>query len=186
MSRYRFFFNPIRYTSLGLAVCEAMMLGIPIIGLATTEMVTAVENGVSGYVGHRHRRLIERMRQLLADPRGDAAGGRGSSRSLGKDSALSGYTGLGRCLPLRPGALHVDLSSARPVRALEEAGGRWMTKRIAFISDHASPVGILGGVDSGGQNVTSGNWPRISPPSATRWTFLPAGTASDSRRLRNG
>src|SRR5215204_5673734 len=48
-SRYRFFFNPIRYTSLGLAVCEAMMIGMPIIGLATTEMVTAVENGVSGY-----------------------------------------------------------------------------------------------------------------------------------------
>ncbi len=45
-SRYRFFFNPIRYTSLGLAVCEAMMLGMPIVGLATTEMTTAVENGV--------------------------------------------------------------------------------------------------------------------------------------------
>ena len=37
-SHYRFFFNPIRYTSLGLAVCEAMMIGMPIIGLATTEM----------------------------------------------------------------------------------------------------------------------------------------------------
>ncbi len=31
-----------------------------------------------------------------------------------------------------------------------------MTKRVAFISDHASPVGILGGVDSGGQNVYVG------------------------------
>ncbi|HXK62584.1 MAG TPA: glycosyltransferase, partial [Acidobacteriota bacterium] len=31
-----------------------------------------------------------------------------------------------------------------------------MPKRIAFISDHASPVGILGGVDSGGQNVYVG------------------------------
>jgi glycosyltransferase involved in cell wall biosynthesis len=67
-ARYRFFFNPIRYTSLGLAVCEAMMLGMPIIGLATTEMVTAVENGVSGYVDTRLDRLIERMRELLADP----------------------------------------------------------------------------------------------------------------------
>jgi hypothetical protein len=28
MARYRFFFNPIRYTSLGLSVCEAMMIGI--------------------------------------------------------------------------------------------------------------------------------------------------------------
>jgi len=40
----RFFFNPIRYTSLGLAVCEAMMVGMPIIGLATTEMATTVQN----------------------------------------------------------------------------------------------------------------------------------------------
>ena len=67
-SRYRFFFNPIRYTSLGLAVCEAMMIGMPIIGLATTEMVTAVENGVSGYVSTDVNWLIARMRQLLADP----------------------------------------------------------------------------------------------------------------------
>ena len=67
-ARHRFFFNPIRYTSLGLAVCEAMMIGMPIIGLATTEMVTAVENGVSGYVDTDVDRLIARMRELLADP----------------------------------------------------------------------------------------------------------------------
>ncbi len=67
-ARYRFFFNPIRYTSLGLAVCEAMMLGMPIVGLATTEMATAVENGVSGYVDTSVDRLVDRMRELLADP----------------------------------------------------------------------------------------------------------------------
>jgi glycosyltransferase involved in cell wall biosynthesis len=68
ISRYRFFFNPIRYTSLGLAVCEAMMSGLPIIGLATTEMVTAVGNGVSGYVNTDVHALIDQMRRLLADP----------------------------------------------------------------------------------------------------------------------
>jgi hypothetical protein len=67
-SRYRFFFNPIRYTSLGLAVCEAMMLGMPIVALATTEMATVVENGVSGYVDTSVERLIERMRSLLRYP----------------------------------------------------------------------------------------------------------------------
>ena len=67
-TRYRFFFNPIRYTSLGLAVCEAMMLGMPIIGLATTEMAAAIENGVSGHVDTNVDRLIERMRGLIADP----------------------------------------------------------------------------------------------------------------------
>ncbi len=66
-SRYRFFFNPIRYTSLGLAVCEAMMVGLPIIGLATTEMATVVENGVSGYVDTNLENLKFRMRQLLSN-----------------------------------------------------------------------------------------------------------------------
>ncbi|MFL6621496.1 MAG: glycosyltransferase [Sulfurifustis sp.] len=69
ITRYRFFFNPIRYTSLGLAVCEAMMLGMPIVGLATTEMVSAIENGVSGYVYNDLDRLVDAMRGLLRDIR---------------------------------------------------------------------------------------------------------------------
>jgi glycosyltransferase involved in cell wall biosynthesis len=66
--RYRFFFNPIRYTSLGLAVCEAMMLGMPVIGLATTEMATAVQNGVSGFIETDVAKLVEPMQRLLRDP----------------------------------------------------------------------------------------------------------------------
>src|SRR5947209_15577843 len=31
-----------------------------------------------------------------------------------------------------------------------------MTRRIALISEHASPLAVLGGVDSGGQNVYVG------------------------------
>lgn len=68
VSDYRFFFNPIRYTSLGLAVIEAMTLGMPIVGLATTEMVTAIQNGISGYVETDLEKLIGHMRQLLRDP----------------------------------------------------------------------------------------------------------------------
>lgn len=67
ISKYRFFFNPIRYTSLGLAVCEAMMVGLPIVGLATTEMPVTVQNDVSGYVHTNPNVLIERMQQLLRD-----------------------------------------------------------------------------------------------------------------------
>ncbi len=66
-ARYRFFFNPIRYTSLGLAVCEAMLVGLPIVGLATTEMVTVIENGVNGYVDTDVTKLIGRMHLLLQD-----------------------------------------------------------------------------------------------------------------------
>ena len=65
---YRFIFNPIRYTSLGLAICEAMMIGMPIIGLATTEMATAIENGISGYVDTDVKRLVEQMHRLLSNP----------------------------------------------------------------------------------------------------------------------
>ncbi|WP_141735554.1 glycosyltransferase [Oligoflexus tunisiensis] len=68
-SHYRFFFNPIRYTSLGLAVCEAMMIGMPIVGLATTEMVTVVENGRSGYIDTDVDRLVDAMRHLIQTPK---------------------------------------------------------------------------------------------------------------------
>lgn len=67
ISKYRFFFNPIRYTSLGLSVCEAMTLGVPIVGLATTEMSTAVNNEVTGFVHTDLTYLINKMKLLLAD-----------------------------------------------------------------------------------------------------------------------
>ncbi len=80
IARYRFFFNPIRYTSLGLAVCEAMTVGLPVVGLATTEMATAIENGVSGYVDTRLDVLEARMRELLADPAAARRLGEGARR----------------------------------------------------------------------------------------------------------
>jgi glycosyltransferase involved in cell wall biosynthesis len=64
---YRFFFNPIRYTSLGLAILEAMQIGLPIVGLATTELVTVIENGVHGFVETDIDALVGRMRVLLSD-----------------------------------------------------------------------------------------------------------------------
>jgi glycosyl transferase family 1 len=68
VARYRFFFHPIRYTSFGMAACEAMMLGAPIVALATTEMPTVIENGVSGYIDTSVPRLIDAMRELLSRP----------------------------------------------------------------------------------------------------------------------
>ncbi|MCE7062162.1 glycosyltransferase family 4 protein [Dyadobacter sp. CY343] len=68
ISHYRFFFNPIRYTSFGLAVCEAMMTGMPVVALATTEYVTVIENGRSGFIDTNIEKLIENMNTLIADP----------------------------------------------------------------------------------------------------------------------
>ncbi len=81
MARYRFFFNPIRWTSLGLAVIEAMMIGLPIVGLATTEMVTTIEQGVSGFLETDLDRLVAGMHRLIAEP--------GEARRLGQNARAS-------------------------------------------------------------------------------------------------
>lgn len=67
-SQYRFFFSPIRWTSLGLAVCEAMMMAMPVVALATTEMSSVIENGVSGYIDTNINILIDYMKELLDNP----------------------------------------------------------------------------------------------------------------------
>jgi hypothetical protein len=68
MAAYRFFFHPIRYTSLGLALIEAMMIGIPVVALATTELATVLRDGVTGYIDTRIDKLIESMTRLLRSP----------------------------------------------------------------------------------------------------------------------
>lgn len=45
-----------------------MSIGLPIVGLATTEMPRVVENGVSGYISSDFNVLIEQMRELITDP----------------------------------------------------------------------------------------------------------------------
>ena len=67
-SQYRFYLHPIRFTSLGLALIEAMLVGLPVVGLATTELVTVIENGVSGFIDTDPVKLIEPMQMLLKDP----------------------------------------------------------------------------------------------------------------------
>jgi glycosyltransferase involved in cell wall biosynthesis len=103
-ARYRFLFSPIRYTSMGLAVIEAMMAGVPVVALATTEMATVIQDGVSGFVDTDPQVLIERMRTLLRDPALARELGRGARRralqrfsiqrfSADWDSALRHVTG---------------------------------------------------------------------------------------------
>ena len=67
-AHYRFLFSPIRYSSLGLAVIEAMMIGMPVVALATAEMATVIEDGANGYSDTRFERLGECMRELLRSP----------------------------------------------------------------------------------------------------------------------
>jgi len=84
LPEYRCFLNPIRYTSMGLAVCEAMALGLPVVGLATTEMASAVRNGVNGYVETDARLLAGHVRRLLHD-RDEAAELSAGARTLARE-----------------------------------------------------------------------------------------------------
>jgi hypothetical protein len=68
VAEYRFLFSPMRYTSLPLAVIEAMTMGMPVVALATTEVASVIQDGATGFVSCDVNTLIERMRMLLEDP----------------------------------------------------------------------------------------------------------------------
>jgi len=68
MAAYRFFLHPVRYTSLGLALIEAMMVGQPVVGLATTELSTVIRSGENGFIDNRPAELADVMRRLLREP----------------------------------------------------------------------------------------------------------------------
>jgi hypothetical protein len=67
-ARYRFLFSPMRYTSLPLAVIEAMTIGMPVVALATTALPNVFQDGVNGFISQDPDVLIDRMRALIADP----------------------------------------------------------------------------------------------------------------------
>src|SRR5213078_5080171 len=65
VARYRFLFSPMRYTSLPLAVIEAMTIGMPVVALATTELPSVIESGVTGYLSCELDQLIMHMNTCL-------------------------------------------------------------------------------------------------------------------------
>ncbi|GAB2523972.1 glycosyltransferase [Spirosoma aerophilum] len=68
VAEYRFLFSPMRYSSLPLAVIEAMTIGMPIVAVATTELPTVIQNGVHGFVSADPAKLVEGMQFLLDNP----------------------------------------------------------------------------------------------------------------------
>ncbi|MFJ6087833.1 glycosyltransferase [Streptomyces sp. NPDC092369] len=67
MARRRVYVHPIRWTSLGLSLLEAMHIGMPVVALATTEVTEAVPDG-AGVVSNRMDVLTEAVRDFVADP----------------------------------------------------------------------------------------------------------------------
>jgi glycosyltransferase involved in cell wall biosynthesis len=88
MSHYRFLFSPARWTSLSLAVVEAMMLGLPIVALATTEMSTVIRNGRNGWIATHPDELVEVMQALLRN--------RGIAREWGENARRIALKRFGR------------------------------------------------------------------------------------------
>jgi hypothetical protein len=67
MARRRVYLHPVRWTSLGLSLLEAMELGMPVVALATTEVVEAVPPE-AGVLSTNVDVLRDAVRELIADP----------------------------------------------------------------------------------------------------------------------
>ncbi|MFI2908051.1 glycosyltransferase [Streptomyces sp. PDY-4] len=67
LARRRVYVHPVRWTSLGLSLLEAMHLGMPVVALATTEVTEAVPAG-AGVVSNRLGVLTDAVRDFVADP----------------------------------------------------------------------------------------------------------------------
>ena len=67
LGRHRAYFHPYRWTSLGLALIEAMTAGLPVLALSTTEAPEAVPPG-AGVLSNDLSRLVEVARRWMVDP----------------------------------------------------------------------------------------------------------------------
>jgi glycosyltransferase involved in cell wall biosynthesis len=67
LAHRRAYVHPYRWTSLGLALIEAMQIGMPVVALATTEVPEAVPPA-AGYVSNSLETLHGGLRRLAADP----------------------------------------------------------------------------------------------------------------------
>ncbi|CAA9245333.1 MAG: Glycosyltransferase [uncultured Acidimicrobiales bacterium] len=84
MARRRVYLHPVRWTSLGLSLLEAMHLGLPVVGLATTEVADAVPPE-AGVVSNDPAKLADALRRLVHDPEEAAVRGKAArAAALGR------------------------------------------------------------------------------------------------------
>lgn len=91
LARRRLYLHPVRWTSLGLSLLEAMHLGMPVVALATTEAIRAVPPE-AGAISTDVSELVAAACELVEDP--DEARRRGA---IARQVALERY-GLARFL----------------------------------------------------------------------------------------
>ncbi|MCW2862295.1 MAG: glycosyl transferase [Actinoallomurus sp.] len=81
LARRRVYVHPIRWTSLGLSLLEAMHLGMPVVALATTEVIEAVPPE-AGVISTRVDVLRTAIRRYIDDPAAAAEAGRAARKSV--------------------------------------------------------------------------------------------------------
>jgi Glycosyl transferases group 1 len=81
MARRRVYVHPIRWTSLGLSLLEAMHLGMPVVALGTTEVHEAVPPE-AGVVSTKVDLLADAMRRMIDDPDEAAERGRAARAAV--------------------------------------------------------------------------------------------------------
>ncbi|GAB4100936.1 glycosyltransferase [Sinomonas halotolerans] len=91
LARRRTYLHPFRWTSLGLALLEAMHAGMPVLAVGSTEAFRAVPPE-AGLVSASPAELAEAATALMADPEAARAAGHAA-----REAALARY-GLGRFL----------------------------------------------------------------------------------------
>ncbi|MFC8794572.1 glycosyltransferase [Streptomyces cinereoruber] len=91
LAERRLYLHPVRWTSLGLSLLEAMHLGMPVVALAATEAVEAVRPG-TGVLSTRPEVLARAVRHYLDEPEAAAEDG-----ARARQAALERY-GLKRFL----------------------------------------------------------------------------------------
>ncbi|NUO99877.1 MAG: glycosyltransferase, partial [Nonomuraea sp.] len=91
LARRRAYLHPYRWTSLGLALIEAMTLGLPVVALATTEAIEAVPEE-AGVISTKLGVLTEALHGFVEDPERAAQAGKAA-----RAAALARY-GLPRFL----------------------------------------------------------------------------------------
>lgn len=80
MPRRRVYLHPIRWTSLGLTLIEAMHLGMPVVGLATTEAPEVVPPA-AGFLSTDVDRIAAALRRLIVNPDEARERGRAARRA---------------------------------------------------------------------------------------------------------
>ena len=131
----RAYVHPMRWTSLGLSLLEAMHLGLPVLALAATEASRAVPPE-AGAVSGNVRELVDLAARLIRDP--DEARQRGLAarnfalQNYGLEAFLAAWdntlsditTRTGERLPIfRDAAVTAELPLTRPTELTGAAGG---------------------------------------------------------------